>query len=75
MSKCHACNAEIIFAINLDTNKRVPLVKFDPSVAKPVRYRLSDDNKYCARDDDGDWISHFQNCPGAKRFSGRNRGK
>lgn len=63
------CGATITFAINLDTNKRVPLVPFDPAVEKPVRYSLSEDRRYCKRDDSGDWVNHFQTCPEAGKFS------
>ena len=40
--KCHACNAQVDFKITLDTNKRVPLVPYNPSYPKAVRYRVSD---------------------------------
>ncbi len=73
MSKCqHAnCNADITFAINLKSLKTVPLVPFDEQYPKAHRYTLSkrSDGKFeCERNDSGDYMSHFANCPGANSF-------
>lgn len=62
---CRACPAEITWAINLDTNKRIPLVPAEEGAR--VRYRLND-RGYCAKDPEGAWLSHFENCPGATQF-------
>lgn len=72
--KCTACKAEVDFRINLDSNKRVPLVPHDPAYPKAVRYRLSAiDAQYCVRDNDGPLMSHFANCTNPRQFSGRNK--
>lgn len=63
------CGAAITFAINLDSNKRIPLVRHDPAIEKAVRYRLTESGNYCKRDDQGPLMSHFGNCPNAKEFS------
>jgi hypothetical protein len=74
MSKCThpACSAEITWAVNLKTLKRVPLVPFDPNYPKAVRYDLSeprsDGQRECSRNDQGEWMSHFADCPGANKF-------
>lgn len=71
--KCQACGVDIRWAVNLDSNKRVPLVPFDPAYPKAVRYSLGSDTRYCKRDNEGEFMSHFANCTAPKRFSGRNK--
>ncbi len=73
MAKCQACKAAITWAVNTDTNKKVPLVPFDPAYPKAIRYKLRQgrDSPICCRDAAGEMMSHFANCPGANRFSGR----
>ena len=70
--RCKACGAALTWAVNVDTNARVPLVPYDAAFPKAVRYRIFEGTDSCERDDDGPWQSHFANCPGAKQFSGRN---
>lgn len=69
MPKCQACGADVTFAVNLDTNKRVPLVPSDPAYPKAVRFSLGQDSRFCKRDDQGSWMSHFANCTAPQRFS------
>jgi hypothetical protein len=62
----------------MKTLKNVPLVPFNPDYPKAVRYRISgvraDGTRECERDNDGDYMTHFTDCPGAKDFSkGRKR--
>lgn len=67
------CWAEITFAINLKSLKRVPLVPYNPEYPKSVRYRMSgtraDGQRECERDDAGDWMNHNANCPGAGKYT------
>lgn len=73
MSRCthSGCGAEITWAINLKTEKTVPLVPFEEQYPKAHRYTLkprSDGRFECERNDSGDYMSHFANCPGANQF-------
>lgn len=78
MSKCTAagCAAEITWAINLKTEKRVPLVPYDEKYPKAVRYSLrprTDGQMECERDDAGGFMSHNANYKNPKLFAGRNK--
>ncbi len=68
-TKCRSCPAMIDFRINLATNSRIPLVPLDPEYPTAPRYSICEDQRYCKRDDDGTFISHFSNCPGARQHS------
>jgi hypothetical protein len=72
MSKCQSCGTEIKWAIRLLTNKRIPLVPLNPAFPNAPRYKTierSDGQTECERDDQGNWISHFSDCPNAGKHS------
>jgi hypothetical protein len=79
MGKCQKCGANLTWAVNLKTLKKVPLVPFKPEYEKAVRYDLSeprsDGERECSRNDNGAYMSHFADCPSAAHFSGRNKQK
>lgn len=70
---CQACGAPVSFVVNLDTNKRVPLVDFDPAYPKAHRYVMTEHGgkPFCKRDDSGPLMSHFANCTNPRAFSGK----
>lgn len=72
MTNCQACGVPVTFAVNLDTQKRVPLVLWNPAYPKAVRYRMSENTRnyfICARDDNGAYMTHFTDCTQPNRFS------
>ena len=77
MPNCSKCGAPITFAVRLKTGSRIPLVPLDERFPAAPKYRItairSDGQRECERDDSGEFISHFSNCPNAKDFSGRKR--
>ena len=62
--KCKACNTEMIWALT-PKGKRIPLD------SKSQVYRLVKglDGETRAERDPGAFVSHFQTCPDANRFS------
>ncbi len=74
--KCRACSAEVTMALNIKTNKVVPLVPYNPDYPKAVRYKLTGgpidsgpDIAKCERDNDGPLMSHWADCSDPNRFN------
>lgn len=59
------------WALNPETDKKVPLSKPDAMPAKAVRYRIGIDGQteLAIRDADGPYLNHFQDCPKAGQFN------
>lgn len=79
MSKCRDCQKDIVWAIS-PAGKRIPLEKvvvYEPEPAtddvEMLDLALSLAAPKVRKIDGNTYISHFLTCPGANKFSGRNR--
>lgn len=76
MPKCRGCDAEITFAENTATGKKIPLQRVPVYEIDWVEDLASDHNqgKQIALKKESDlYISHFLTCKGANNFSGAKR--
>ena len=69
--RCRSCNAEIVFIKNAETGRLIPAQKVrviygieSPLIGDPQLRKL-------ARGGGDMYISHFETCPDAARFSGK----
>lgn len=72
MSKCKGCGREIVWALNSETGKRVPLDPMAPVYFLIERSREDGGNE-CQRAPAQMYVSHFATCPQANDFSGSRR--
>lgn len=61
---CKECGAAIIFALNIVTGKRVPLI-----AKRTTAYRLNEETGECTAAKELVFVSHYLNCPGASKFN------
>lgn len=77
MAKCSKCSASIEWAIRLKTLAKIPLVPLNPNFPDAPRYKITgrraNGDLECERDDQGDRISHFSDCPKAGEFNRRKK--
>lgn len=81
-STCKKCHAIIVWAVNPDTNRRVPLRSFSAVPAadrpeNPIRYELKrvGADVHAIRNDDGPYLNHFQDCKGANEVNAEQKAK
>lgn len=67
MSTCKGCGAEIVWATNPATGKKVPL---DAKSTRFIYRHVSEKEECLQEDDDELFVSHFLTCKRADRFSG-----
>ena len=77
MSTCTKCGAEIRWAIRLFNLSKQPLVPYDGQAGDDKRYSITghraDGTFECDRDNAGQWMTHYANCPNARDFSKRGK--
>ena len=69
---CSKCGKPIVWAINMDTGKRIPLDMIPPIYA--IQRETQSSDVIVKRMEKGEFgVSHFATCPDANYFSGRNK--